>query len=115
MVLKNSWKADYTRELEHAVAARSTGNEGMARVCARRAAGIVIGEYLHRRGDAGQDENAYTRLSRFMSLPNIDARFKEVCSHLLMKVDPAHRLPGDPDLLSEVNWLAQALLNETNN
>ncbi len=25
-----------------------TGNEGMARVCARRAAGIIIGEYLNR-------------------------------------------------------------------
>ncbi len=108
----NSWKADYTREIEHAVAARGAGNEGMARVCARRAAGIIIGEYLHRHGDARPKDNAYDRLARFMALPEIDDQVKEVCSHFLMKVDLQHKLPGDPDLVAEVNWLERALLGQ---
>ena len=37
-------------EFERAASARRKGNEGQARVCARRAAGIAIREYLIRRG-----------------------------------------------------------------
>ncbi len=84
----------------------------MARVCARRAAGIVIGEYLHLHGYIGVKDNAYDRLARFMALPDIDDQLHEVCSHFLLKVDHDHRLPGDPDLLTEVKWLEQTLLNE---
>ena len=35
----------------------------MARVCARRAAGIIIGEYLVRRGYPSKSDSAYVRLS----------------------------------------------------
>ncbi|MFT3895039.1 MAG: hypothetical protein QM730_25720 [Anaerolineales bacterium] len=38
------------KEFEKADQARSKGNEGQARVCARRAAGIAIREYLNRKG-----------------------------------------------------------------
>ncbi len=107
------WKADYTKELEQAQTARTAGNEGMARVCARRAAAIVIGEYLERHGYARLKDNAYDRLSRFMTLPDIDDQLKEVCSHFLLKVDHQHRLPGDPDLVAEVYGLERSLLGET--
>ena len=36
------------QELEMARSSRCSGNEGRARVCARRAAGHVVGEYLTR-------------------------------------------------------------------
>ncbi len=114
MVLKTSWKADYTRELERAVRARSEGNEGMARVCARRAAGIVVGEYLLRRGFTGTHDSTYDRLSIFMGLLDIDGELKERCSHFLLKVNLDHRIPGDPDLVREAKWLEHALLNEAN-
>ena len=39
-------KIKYDQEINRAEKARQDGNEGMARVCARRAAGIVVGEYL---------------------------------------------------------------------
>ncbi len=84
----------------------------MARVCARRAAGIVISEYLHRHGYTGVKDNAYDRLARFIASADIDDQLREVCSHFLLKVDYDHRLPGDPDLLSEVSWLEQALLKD---
>jgi hypothetical protein len=113
MILKGTWKVDYTREVERAKTARAEGNEGMARVCARRAAGIVIGEYLNRRGLAEVDNSAYKRLFKFVGLTEVDDRFKQVCNHFLMKVNPEHKLPGEADLIGEVTWLEQALLYES--
>ena len=46
---KPAWEAFYKAEMQNAEAARRSGNEGKARVCARRAAGAVIGEYLIQR------------------------------------------------------------------
>ena len=40
------WQAEIQAELEKAQQARARGNEGQARVCARRAAGIAAREYF---------------------------------------------------------------------
>lgn len=110
----NNWSVDYLTEIEHALLARSQGNEGMARVCARRAAGIVIGEYLHQRGLADIHYSAYECLSRFLDLPDIDNAYKQVVGHFIMKVNPEHNLPGDADLISEAIWLKTHLLEGKN-
>ena len=65
------WKVKYNYEIEHAISARKNGNEGMARVCARRAAGIIIGEYLNRLGYSNLTHSAYARLTLFYKLPEI--------------------------------------------
>ena len=36
--------SEVDHEIERAIAARMAGNEGMARVCARRAVGIILGD-----------------------------------------------------------------------
>ena len=41
-----NWQLNIEAEFEKAEQARRRGNEGQARVCARRAAGIAIREYL---------------------------------------------------------------------
>jgi hypothetical protein len=43
------WKEALEKELQMAADARARGNQGQARVCARRAAGVVIREYFLRR------------------------------------------------------------------
>jgi hypothetical protein len=42
-----------------AVEVRARGNEGQARVCARRAAGAVLREYFQRRGLPVRSPSAY--------------------------------------------------------
>lgn len=106
------WHTDYTQELARAQSARLAGNEGMARVCARRAAGIVIAEYLHRRGDNSHSSSALQQLKRMESTPDLEPHTKQVVSHFLQPVDKEHRLPPEVDLLSEAYWLAQSLLGE---
>jgi hypothetical protein len=104
---------EYQKEITTAVSARTNGNEGMARVCARRAAGIIIGEYLFRRGYTNLSKSVFDRMSIFNSLPNTDNRCKEIASHFLLKVNPDHNLPIEADLIDEVQWLAKNLLLES--
>lgn len=109
------WKNEYKKEIEHALLARSDGNEGMARVCARRAAGIIIGEYLNQLGYSGLTNSAYKRLSIFINLPNLDEKYKEIARHFVIKVNLDHNLPVKADLISDVFWLKKNLINPDNN
>ena len=111
MNLKKLWNAEFKKEIERALLARSDGNEGMARVCARRAAGIIIGEYLNRHGYPSLSNSAYDRLSLFNGLPDMDKKYKEIANHFLMKVNLDHNLPMKADLISDVIWLKENLLS----
>jgi hypothetical protein len=111
---KVNWQTEYKREIAQARSARGNGNEAMARVCARRAAGIVVGEYLHRQGFGDLNQSAYDHLQLFTSLPQVDKELKIISSHFLMKVNHDHNLPVDADLINEVQWLAKTLLLENN-
>jgi hypothetical protein len=106
-----SWKVEYHKEIEHAVQARSIGNEGMARVCARRAAGIIIGEYLARKGYTNLTHSAYDRISKFCDLPDVNQYCKEIAGHFLLKVNPDHELPLNADLIDEAIGLEKTLLD----
>lgn len=107
-----SWTLEYQKEIEHAIKARSIGNEGMARVCARRAVGIIIGEYLIRHGHTNLTHSAYDRISFFNDLPEVNQHCKEIASHFLLKVNTDHKLPLEADLITEALWLEKTLLNE---
>jgi hypothetical protein len=107
---KTKWKTVYENEISRGLMARSDGNEAMARVCARRAAGSIIGEYLRRNGINDLNKSAYKRLALFESLPGVDPQYKEVASHCLLKVRPDRNLPIKVDLLAEVIWLKNTLL-----
>ncbi len=111
MVTQDYWWIAYQHEFEHALSARSSGNEGMARVCARRAAGIVIGEYLERRGVTNLTHSAYGRLTMFTDLPDVNQNLKLIVGHFLLKVDHDQKLPGNIDLIADVQFLENELLN----
>ena len=108
------WKVEYKQEIERAILARADGNEGMARVCARRAVGIIIGEYLNRLGYTGMSNSAYDRLSLFNNLPNVEEKYKEIAKHFLIKVNLDHNLPVKADLISDVIWLKENLIKKDN-
>src|SRR6185503_15612524 len=52
------WQAKLQAEFDRAEQARANRNEGQARVCARRAAGIAIREYFTRKGTAAPSASA---------------------------------------------------------
>lgn len=112
MVSRSNWEIVYLQEIHRAQTARDSGNEGMARVCARRAVGIIIGEYMRRRGLNHQGSSAYQRLKQCQSITDLNPRIRHMLEHFIVPVDHDHQLPIPADLLAEAKWLAQELLEK---
>ena len=108
----SDWKAQLNIEFERADAARARGNEGQARVCARRAAGIAIREYYARRGQSVGTPSAYDLLQLLAEEPHLSPVLKQAAIYLTLRVTEEFKLPIDVDLLSEARKLCAELLGE---
>ncbi|MEW6718641.1 MAG: hypothetical protein AB1345_14215 [Chloroflexota bacterium] len=106
------WSTQFEHEIRLAEEARAAGQGGKARVCARRAAGIVWGAYFQRNEIADPGPSAYDRLRHFLTLTGTPQGTREVVEHLLLRVREDFELPLDVDLIAETHRLAQALLEE---
>jgi hypothetical protein len=100
---------DAETELEHAEQARQAGNEGRARVCARRAAGLAARDFLARQGVKIHDESAYTALLMLVDFPGLAPDLHLIAIHLTTKVTEAFSLPMDADLIAEARKLIGGL------
>lgn len=107
------WKEKLQNEFERAEAARARGNEGQARVCARRAAGIAIREYYERRGQTVRTSSAYDLLQILAEDPHLSPDLKQSAAYLTLRVTEEFKLPIDVDLLDEARKLSDGLLRET--
>ncbi len=107
-----NWQEQFDKEISQAEQARANENEGQARVCARRAASIVIAEYLDRKGLPDPGFSAIDRLQWLERLPGVSAKIKKIAHHLLMHVTPEHTLPLNLDLIAEVRQLERDLLQD---
>ncbi len=84
----------------------------MARVCARRAAGLIIGEYLRRRQIPSPGPSAYDRLRLLLDLGGVPMQSRSIAEHLVRRVNQDFSLPDEYDLIEETRYLAQELLGE---
>lgn len=105
------WKKLTVEELNHAENSREQGNEGRARVCARRAAGHVAGEYLQRNGMKVDSMNSLNRLKAMLSRNELSQDTKSIIEHFLIHTTTEHNLPIEADLIEDVRFLALELLN----
>ena len=80
---------------------RLEGNEGRARVCARRAAGTAAGLFLVKRGLARGQENALQALMVFSKLGHLPERIRLAVNWLIRRVDEDYNLPPEIDLIEE--------------
>ena len=108
--MKSEWQQELKTEFELAASARARENEGRARVCARRAAGVAIREYLARRGIFLPNASAYDLLIHLTESPEITPDLKQICVHLTMRVTDEFKLPLDVDLVDESRHLCITLL-----
>lgn len=102
-------KFSLQQEFDKAQQARIKKNEGQARVCARRAAGIAIRDYLTRNGTKVPSMSAYDLLNLLKEDEQIPASLKLIADHLTVRVTEEFTLPMDADLIAEArilcNWL----------
>jgi HEPN domain-containing protein len=106
------WKTKLELEFARASAARARGNEGQARVCARRAAGIAVREYFARRGRPVRTPSAYDLLQLLGSEPHLSPDLKQAAIYLTIRVNEEFKLPVEVDLIAEARKLSEGLLQE---
>jgi HEPN domain-containing protein len=106
----NTWQSEIQAEFERAEQARVRGKEGQARVCARRAAGIAIREYLTRRGIHPPSVSAYDLLNLIKDDPHLSADLKRIADHLTLRVTEEFKLPVNADLVAEARKFCAELL-----
>lgn len=110
--MMSDWKEQLQIEFERAEAARARGNEGQARVCARRAAGIAIREYYTRRGQLTRTPSAYDLLNFLIEEPYLSTELNQAARYLILRVTKDFKLPVDVDLVDEARKLCDGLLAE---
>lgn len=98
-------------EFERAAQARAKNNEGQARVCARRAAGIAIRDYLTRKGIRVPSASAYDLLNLLKDVSILPPDLKLIADHLTVRVTEEFKLPVKADLIAEARLLCNWLLN----
>jgi hypothetical protein len=97
-------------ELEQAQAARLTGNEGRARVCARRAAGIAARDFLTRNRVPLRGQSAIDALRALAEFPGLAPDLATAAVHLTVRVTEEFVLPMDADLIADARLLCERLL-----
>ncbi len=100
-------------ELDNALRARERGQEGQARVCARRAAGAAARLYLVRRGSTPRSSSAYDILRLIADDPLLTTRVSEIAGHLVLRVDEEFKLPPGIDLIDEARELCDELAKDS--
>jgi len=102
------WRSEIQAEFERAERARARGNEGQARVCARRAAGIAAREYFTLRGEKVRTQSAYDLLNLLKEDQQLSPDLKLVAEHLTLRVTEEFKLPVD--LVAEARKFCEDLL-----
>ncbi len=104
------WRVEMQMEFDRAAQARDRGNEGQARVCARRAAGIAIREYLTRQAIRPPSTSAYDLLNLIKEDAHLSSDLKRIADHLTLRVTEEFKLPVDADLIAEAHTFCEDLL-----
>ncbi|MBI5946154.1 MAG: hypothetical protein HY864_17470 [Chloroflexi bacterium] len=105
-------KLELQKEFEKAQQARIAKNEGQARVCARRAAGIAIREYFARSGTKVPSMSAVDLLNLLKEEAHLPADLKLIADHLTVRVTEEFTLPIDADLIAEARVLCNELIKK---
>jgi hypothetical protein len=96
-------------ELLLAKQSRIEGNEGRARVCARRAAGAAVKLHLEKKELISPAESALQSLMIFRTAYELPERVKTAVNWLVQRVDENYRLPVEVDLINEAHLVLKYL------
>ena len=109
-----TWKIKLSEEFAMAQDALNAENQGKMRVCARRAAGISIREYLIQRGITPPSLSAYDLLKYLEEMDDTPPDLRQASAYLRLRVTEDFRLPVDVDLVAEAKKICTALTPDWN-
>lgn len=98
MPSKVYYQEEITRELRAALEARNSGNEGRARVCARRACGQAISWYLSVYPQSNWGSDALKQLTVLSADPVFPTEVRDAAQRLITRITDmfAYAFPTDP-------------------
>jgi hypothetical protein len=104
------------REIQRAYKANEKGKDGLARVCARRAAGWAIQKHLELKGISLNTPSVLDHIAYLLKESNTEPEVKKILNHMMQKVEKTS-LEGDSywplldvNLVEEAHWLVEELL-----
>ncbi len=108
------WKQRVEHELSTAQAARARGNEGMARVCARRAAGWTVQAWLEQRGIDLHTSSVLEPIRYMLKVEGLRLETRNILDHMLVakqkdNLETDSYFPLDADLIAEARRLVALL------
>lgn len=109
------WKKELHNEFEMAQTAQNAKNQGRMRVCARRAAGVAIREYLTERGIKPPSVSAYDLLKFLGEMDDTPADLRQASDYLRLRVTEQFTLPVDVDLIAEAKKICTTLVPDWDN
>lgn len=114
----HDWRQRVEHELATAEAARARGNEGLARVCARRAAGWAVQAYLEQRGVDLQTTSVMEPIRYLLNVEGLRLETKTILEHMLVAkqkddLESDSYFPLDVDLVAEAKQLISDLFPES--
>lgn len=109
ITLNHIQSLQYQQEISKAQNCKIAGNKGMARVCSRRAATILLKAWLDDRHIAYPVLDGYRLMLFALELPEIPEAAKESLHCLVMRVNDSYNLPTDVNLLETADRLAASL------
>jgi hypothetical protein len=105
-------KRTIRREFEDAEQARIEGNEGRARVCARRAAGWAVSFTRSLNEEREIETNAYEMLQWLAQQADTPDDVRASAARLTARVSLDHTLPFPEDPLEDARMIVEALLGK---
>lgn len=106
--MEPSYESQFWVELNNAQISLAAGMEGRARVCARRAASILIRDFLQRRNQLDLGLNALETIQYLQKMPD-KPELTTLLSHFSERVNEEHHLPSNTDLIASLFELALML------
>lgn len=96
-------------EIQQAQIARDGGNEGRARVLARRAAGLAVRDYLLLKYQISLPGSLFDHLAGQRSRDLLPPQLAESLNRLCLKVNEQFQLPAGVDLIADANAVVSLL------
>jgi hypothetical protein len=107
LTLDKKQSGRYLVEKQNAIQARRAGLEGRARVCARRASGIMANNLLYNMKITPDNSNLLDNILVICKINNLDPNFRRIFQDFTIVVDENHDLPNTVDLLADLDRLEE--------
>jgi hypothetical protein len=95
------------REIRLASEARRLGNEGRARVYARRAAGWAVGAWIEAHNNNAKAGSAWSNLQAIACDTSTPSRIRLAAIHLTSRINTESMMSQDVDLIADAELLIQ--------